>query len=128
MSLLANNRHQWLRFLISGGAGFLLYYTLALVLHRLTAWTDGWCALVATLLAIAPTFLLQKRFTFRSGGEIGPQVLGYLLLQLVSAALIGAAAHAGAKLGLPVFLGFFVAGLLGVVFSYLVQTIVIFRK
>jgi putative flippase GtrA len=119
---------QVLRFLISGGTGFAIYYVAALVLRRVTGWPDGMCATVATLVAIPPSFLLQKHFTFRHDGDARAQLAGYLLLQVASALLIGAVAHLCARLGMAHALGFFLGGVAGVLFSYLVQSLLIFRR
>lgn len=124
----ASDPGRWLRFLISGGIGFALYYSFALMLSWMTPWADGSCAFVGTLLAIPPTFLLQRSFTFRSGGAVAGQAAGYLLLQLASSAMIGSSAYFAAKLGIPTFIGFFLAGMAGVLFSYLIQASLIFKR
>lgn len=124
----ARGQGRWLRFLISGGIGFALYYGFALLLTWMTPWADGSCAFVGTLLAIPPTFLLQRSFTFRSDGGPGGQAAGYLLLQLASSAIIGSSAYFAARLGIPTFLGFFLAGIAGVLFSYVIQASLIFKR
>jgi putative flippase GtrA len=123
----AAHNSQVVRFLLSGGTGFALYLAFALLLRHGTTLGEGTCAFVATLLAIPPTFLLQRSFTFRSSGRAHRQLAGYLLLQLLSSVVIGVVAHAGARLGLPQVAGFVVAGVAGVVVSYLVQAAWIFR-
>lgn len=122
------DQKQWFRFLISGGIGFALYYSIALLLRWTTPWADASCAFVGTLLAIPPTFLLQRSFTFRSDGGIRGQAAGYLLLQLASSIVIGSSAYFAARLGIPTLLGFFLAGIAGVLFSYVVQASLIFKR
>lgn len=119
---------RWLRFLISGGTGFALYYLFSLGLHASTDWPDGVSAFVATLLAVPPTFVLQRHFTFRAGGDARVQALGYLALQAVCAVVIGLAATGFQRLGLVPALGFFLAGTVGVAVSYLLQSQLIFRQ
>lgn len=119
---------QVFRFLISGGTGFVIYYIFALALRYLTGWSDGHCATVATLLAVPPVFLMQKHFTFRHEGDAGPQLLGYALLQAVCAVVIGAVAQFATRQGFSHFVSFFLGGLAGVLVSYLVQALLIFRK
>ena len=115
------------RFLISGGLGFLMYLTGAMLLSRLTTLDEGWVALIATLLAIPPTFLLQRNFTFQSKRDAGGQLVRYAGLQLVCAVVISTSAHLGGRLGLPPSVLYVISGLLGVAVSYLVQGLLIFK-
>ena len=124
----AARRAQLLRFLVSGGTGFVLYYLFALALREWTTLGVGTSALLATLLAIPPTFLLQRSFTFRSTGRVHLQMAGYLALQLASALVISTGALVAARGGIPESIGFILAGIAGVVFTYLVQATIIFRK
>ena len=125
---MSTDRAQAFRFLVSGGTGFAIYYVVALFLRHTFAWPDGVCATVATLVATPPTFLLQKHFTFRHGsGDARAQLLGYALLQGCCALLIGAVAQLCMRLGLSHYLGFFLGGLSGVLCSYVVQRMLIFR-
>ena len=124
----AGGGSQLLRFLISGGLGFALYYVLALLLRDFSGWPDGVCATAATLLSILPVFVLQKHFTFRHEGDGPLQLAGYVLLQLASALLIGGMAQLCARVGISHPVGFLVGGVAGVVFSYLVQVLLIFRR
>jgi putative flippase GtrA/ubiquinone/menaquinone biosynthesis C-methylase UbiE len=117
-----------LRFLISGGTGFAIYYVAALLLRHATSWPDGVCALGAMVVSIPPAFLLQKHFTFRHDGAAAPQLAGYVLLQAASALLIGAVAQLCAQAGLAHALGFFLGGVAGVAFSYVAQAVLIFRR
>ena len=118
---------RFARFLVSGGSGFLLYLVFTALLGQWFGFERGVNALLGTLLAIPPTFLLQRRFTFRSDGAVRRQFAGYIALQLVSAMVIGLAAQAGAMAGLPEFASYVLAGVAGVVFSYIVQSTLIFR-
>jgi putative flippase GtrA len=115
------------RFLISGGTGFLLYLGAATLLARFTQLDHGWVALLATVMAIPPTFVLQRSFTFRSSNRGSGQLAGYVGLQLVSALVIAGSAHAGSRLGLPSTVVFVLAGLCGVLVSYVVQAMLIFK-
>jgi putative flippase GtrA len=115
------------RFVISGGTGFLLYLGAATLLARFTRLDHGWVAFIATLLAIPPTFLLQRHFTFRASTRRSGQLASYVGLQLVSALVIAGAAHAGSRLGLPSTVVFVLAGLCGILVSYLVQVLLIFK-
>lgn len=117
-----------LRFLISGGAGFCLYYLFSLLLHASTSLDDGPCATLATLAAIPPTFALQKYFAFRAGGSVAAQGAKYLLLQVGSSILIGAMSALFQRLGLHSWLSFLLAGGSGVVLSYAVQSLLVFRR
>ena len=119
---------QAIRFLISGGTGFSLYYVFALTLRHYTAWPDGACATVATLASVPPAFLLQKHFTFRQRGGGHSQWLGYALLQGACALLVGAVAQTCIRLGMSHYVGFFLGGASGVLVSYVVQSRLIFRQ
>lgn len=120
--------HRVGRFLISGGIGFLLYLAFTTLLGAWTGFERGVNALLGTLLAILPTFALQRSFTFRSGGAVRKQLAGYVALQVMSALVIGVAAHGGGMLGVPPFLSYVAAGIAGVVFSYFVQSMMIFQN
>ena len=119
---------QAIRFLISGCTGFAIYYVVALLLRHFTAWPDGACATVATLVSVPPAFLMQKHFTFRQRGGGHSQFLGYVLLQGACALLVGAVVQACMRLGMSHYLGFFLGGASGVLVSWLVQRRLIFRQ
>jgi putative flippase GtrA len=120
--------YRWARFLLSGGAGFALYYVLALLLRTFTVLDQGVAAFLATMMAIPPTFFLQRTFTFRSKGSVIRQLSGYAGLQAIVALVIGASAHMAALIHVPPALAFFMAGVIGVVFSYFVQLALIFSR
>ena len=120
--------HRVGRFLISGGVGFLLYLAFTTLLGAWTEFERGVNALLGTLLAILPTFALQRSFTFRSDGAVRKQFAGYIALQAISAVVIGLAAQGGALLGMRPFFSYVAAGVAGVVFSYFVQSMMIFRN
>ena len=69
---------RFARFLVSGGSGFLLYLVFTALLGQWFGFERGVNALLGTLLAIPPTFLLQRRFTFRSDGAVRRQFAGYI--------------------------------------------------
>lgn len=117
-----------LRFLVSGGAGFVLFYAAANVIRMISGFNEGLSAFLGTLVAIGPTFLLQRSFTFRVKSKPVERLGGYLVLQLASAAVIGAAASLLSKTALPAYVVFVIAGGVGVVFSFAVQSLLIFRK
>jgi putative flippase GtrA len=127
-ALLDGGHAQFLRFLVSGGTGFAIYYLVALALRHFTAWPDGACATVAVLVSIPPAFALQRHFTFRHQGDARAQLLGYVLLQAACSLLIGAVVQLCSRLGLSHYLGFFLGGVAGVLVSYVVQALVIFRR
>ena len=70
---------RFARFLVSGGSGFLLYLVFTALLGQWFGFERGVNALLGTLLAIPPTFLLQRRFTFRSDGAVRRQFAGKIL-------------------------------------------------
>ncbi|WP_187770643.1 GtrA family protein [Cognatilysobacter lacus] len=117
-----------LRFLLSGGTGFCLYYAFSLVLHATTTLGDGPCATLATLAAIPPTFALQKFFAFRAKGDAASQGVKYVALQIVSSVLIGSMSTLFQRVGLPSWISFLFAGVSGVALSYAVQSSLIFRR
>jgi len=121
-------RRAW-RFLIAGGCGFLLYLLLATALRATTALAPGTAALLATLLAVLPTFHLQRVFTFRSTGSYRAELLRYGLLQLLNSGVIALTAKLGAQwLRLADLPTFVMAGLVGVIVSYLLQATLVFGR
>lgn len=126
--MLLHRRVRMLRFLIVGGSGFVLYLLLASLLRSTTAISPAWAAALATLLAVLPTFQLQRVFTFQSSGPYARELLYYAMLQLVNAGVIALTAQAGSQwLRLKDLPNFMIAGMIGVVFSYLAQRWLIFR-
>lgn len=120
-------KSTFLRFLISGGTGFVIFYILALVIGSLTDLTEGAAAFLATLAAIPPTFLLQRSFTFRVEDRSAARFAGYLALQFASAIVIGVTAGALARAAVPLYIATFIAGGVGVGFSFAVQSMLVFR-
>lgn len=121
------NAAQFLRFLVVGGSGFLLYMVLALLL-RAGGLNTGASAWLATVVAIVPVFLLQRRFTFRSRGAVGVQLAGYAALQVTVAFLIAAAARVLGGWGAADWLGFAIAGAVGVLASFSIQRLIVFGR
>lgn len=118
---------QKVAFLAAGATGFALYYAFSLLLVRAPALEQEGAAFLAALLAVPPTFLLQKRFAFRHRGGTAPAFLGYCLLQGFNAVAIGALAWAGRRLGLPAEANFVASGLVVMAVSYRVLSRIVFR-
>lgn len=114
-------------FLLSGTTGFVLYLGMSLWLVRMPGLGAGAAAFLATVLSVPPTFLLQKRFTFRHRGAALSTFVRYCLLQLFNAAMVGLLARIGHQAGLPDLVNFVVSGSVVVVVSYLVLSRLIFR-
>ncbi len=126
--ILLHRRARPLRFLIVGGSGFALYLLLASLLRAMSAVSAPVAAALATLLAVLPTFQLQRVFTFQSSGSYARELLYYAMLQLLNAGVIALVAKAGTQwLRLQDLPDFVIAGLIGVVFSYMVQAWLVFR-
>jgi putative flippase GtrA len=117
-----------LAFLFSGTCGFAIYYVLSLLLVRIPGVEPGIAAFVAVLLSVPPTFLLQKRLTFRYRGNTLPTFARYLALQGFNAVLIGILAGFGRRAGLPDELNFIVSGGVVIVVSYLALSLIVFRS
>jgi putative flippase GtrA len=118
---------KWLRFLVSGGTGFGIYYVVALGTRLLTGWPEGACSVLATILSVPPAFLMQRHFTFRSGGDARVQAVQYGLLQVGVGVLVGVMAQTLGGFGLHPTLSFFLAGASGIVASFVLQSAVVFR-
>jgi putative flippase GtrA len=115
-----------LGFLASGTAGFVLYCVFSMCLVRIPLGA-GPAAFLASLLAVPPTFLLQKHLAFRHRGASLRPFLGYCALQAVNALLVGLLARAGQRAGLPDLPNFVASGAVVVVVSYLVLSRFVFR-
>lgn len=121
------SRHrQKFAFLVCGGFGFALYYACSLAL-TLLGLRESVAGLLGVLIAIGPTYLLQKRIAFRHVGGALPSFAKYCGLQACNAVLIALLARVGAQAGLPPALNFVVSGAIVVVVSYLVLSKVVFR-
>lgn len=126
-SLQARRFKRYLLFLFSGGAGFALYLLCSNVLHYVFQVRESYAAGASVVLAVGPTYLLQKYVTFRSSSSSRKAFPKYAGLQLGNAALTAAISGLGAKIALPGYVVFVVAGVAGVLVSYLVQSRFIFR-
>ena len=124
-----NRRHvRYLAFLLVGGTGFLLYLAISNALHYLLDVNESWAAMIGSALPIWPVYQLQRRFTFRGRESNSGSFPAYVALQVSNTLLIGLLSGLGAKSALPGFLVFVLAGISGVVVSYVVQSKLIFRK
>lgn len=132
MQKLVAQTPEWIRrgfwFFLAGGAGFLLYLAISNFLHYLVGLGTVSSAVVGTLLPVAPTFWMQRRFTFRSDRPKRTTLPMYALLQVGNATLIGALTAVGARAELPGVVVFLVAGMIGTLVSYVVQANVVFRS
>lgn len=117
------------RFLLSGGVGFVLYYVFALVLDATFDLSAGVIAWLAVICAIGPVFFLQRMFTFRvRDGSATKQLISYASLQMLVAALIGTTASLASRFSMDARTVYFLSGLVGVAFSFLVQKFLIFHS
>jgi len=113
-------------FLLAGGTGFALYLCISNGMHYLLHVAEVPSAVVGTLLPVLPTFLMQRRLTFNSNGPKRKALSRYVMLQVGNAALIGGLTALGTRLGMPGAVVFFVAGIIGIFVSYVVQAKFIF--
>ena len=125
--LLAEPLRRKLAFLVSGVAGFVLYYSASLVLVRQAHVGPGVAACLGVLVAIVPTFLLQRHFAFRDRGPFWPAPTRYCALQAFNAAATGLLAGLGQVVGLADALNFLLSGATVVVVSYLALNHLVFR-
>lgn len=124
-------RAEWLRrwfwFLFAGGTGFALYLLISNTLNYVLGVDAALSAAIGTLLPVLPVFYMQHRLTFRSQRNKRRALPAYALLQVANAAFVAALTSVGVRLGLPEALVFVIAGAMGVVASYIVQSRFIFR-
>ncbi len=118
---------QKLAFLLSGGIGFVLYYTFSLLLFRYAGLAEEAAAFIAVLLSVTPTFALQKHFAFRHRGGTLRTFVQYCALQVFNAAMVGILAGIGRSLGVLAEVNFVVSGATVAVLSYLVLSRIVFR-
>lgn len=124
------HRPEWLRrwfwFLFSGGTGFALYLLISNTLSYVFGVNAALSAAVGTLLPVLPVFYMQHRLTFRSQRDKRQALPAYALLQVCNAFFVGGLSALGVRLGLAEAIVFVIAGAMGVVASYLVQSRLIF--
>lgn len=115
-------------FLLVGGFGFALYLAVSNALHYAFDVRESVSAVIGSILPIWPVYQLQRRYTFR-GRESGSHSFpAYVALQGLNAALVGSLSSVGARTALPGYAVFVIAGVAGVLVSYVVQSRLIFRK
>ncbi|MCK9516177.1 MAG: GtrA family protein [Ottowia sp.] len=131
MAIPLIHRAEWLRrwfwFLFAGGTGFALYLLISNTLNYLLGVNAAVSAAVGTLLPVLPVFYMQHRLTFRSQQRKRKALPAYALLQVANAGFVAALTLVGVRLGLPEALVFVIAGAMGVVASYIVQSRLIFK-
>lgn len=88
-------------FLCCGAFGFGLYSILSVLLVRMPGVEVELAALLAVLLSIPPTFLLQRSIAFRDRGNALHSFARYCLLQAFNALAIAGLAAIGRRIGLP---------------------------
>lgn len=113
-------------FLLAGGFGTALYYVVSLCLVRGTALQPEWAAFFGVLVAIGPTFVLQKRFAFRHSGRRLSSFAKYCLLQGFNAVLTGVLARLGRFAGLPDEANLAIAMAITIAVSYIVLSRLVF--
>lgn len=120
------NAHRIFFFLLAGGVGFVLYLGISNTLHYILGVNEVVAAVLATLLPIPPTFWMQRRLTFESVSPSRRSLPRYAILQVGNAVLIGVLSAVGVKLHAPAVFTFFIAGVVSVVISYIVQATLVF--
>lgn len=119
---------RYAAFLLAGGIGFMIYLALSNLFHYVFGLSEALAPFLGTVLAVPPTYLLQRTLTFR-GRTAGRQALPmYVALQVGNAFLISLLSSLGARTSLPGYVVFVIAGVAGVLVSYWVQSRLIFRK
>ncbi|HST46124.1 MAG TPA: GtrA family protein [Luteimonas sp.] len=114
-------------FLACGASGFALYTAFSLVLVRVAGLRAEQAAFAAVMLAIVPTFLLQKHVAFRHRGDVLGSFAKYCMLQGCNAVAIAALAWAGRRAGLPDVGTVVISGAVVVALSWMVLSGVVFR-
>jgi putative flippase GtrA len=115
-------------FLFAGGSGFVFYLCLSNLLHYVFLVRAVPAAFAATVLAIPPTFWMQRRLTFKSDGPVRRAFLRYIALQAANALVISMLTAVGTWIGLPGAVVFFGAGAASMAISYVVQSQYIFGQ
>lgn len=114
-------RNQKVLFLFAGGVGFSTYYFLSNLLFYVFSVPAVASAISAMVVSVFPTYVLQKKLTFRSDASDVRTLPRYLALQVVNACVIGGMTHLLKALGLVQVLTFAIAGITGTIVSFLVQ-------
>lgn len=107
-----------LAFFIAGSTGFALYYLTALTLQHGLQLQAGVAALLGALIAIVPTFLLQRFWVFADRGSVWRAFAQYCGLQIVNAVVISLLASLGQWLGVPPAINFVISGAAATVLSW----------
>lgn len=95
----ANVKAAWgetlriMRFGLSGFLSTMLYAALFVALVSLFKWSGVAASAAAYAAALPVSFMMQKRFVFRSAGSITRELPGFILLQVVCAGIAMAVAH-----------------------------------
>jgi putative flippase GtrA len=119
---------RYMAFLLVGGFGFVLYLAISNGVHYLFGVEEAWSAVIGSVLPIWPIYQLQRRVTFRQRTARANALPAYAALQAGNAMLVGALSALGSRTSLPGYMIFVLAGVAGVIASYLVQSRLIFRK
>jgi putative flippase GtrA len=81
------------RFALSGSISTLLYTVIFLLLVSLFNWSGVSASALAYCIALPFSFMMQKRFAFRSTAATAKELPAFVLLQLVCGVIAVAVAH-----------------------------------
>ncbi len=127
-AVVPKSPRQLFFFLLSGAAGFAIYYLLSNGLYYLLQVPPVLAALLAMLVSVPVSYFMQKNLTFRHRPKSGKTMPRYLLLQAVNASVIGSVTYLCDRLSLPQAVNFAVAGFMGVVVSFAIQERLVFQE
>ena len=127
-AVVPKSSRQLFFFLLSGGAGFAIYYVLSNGLYYLLHVAPVLSALLAMLASVPVSYFMQKNLTFKHRPTSSKTMPRYLLLQAVNASVIGSVTYLCNRFSLPQAINFAVAGFMGVVVSFAIQERLVFQE
>lgn len=126
--MLPKSSKQLFFFLLSGGAGFAIYYAISNGLYYLLEVPPVMAALLAMVVSVPVSYFMQKNLTFKSHMPSRKAMPRYLMLQALNAFVIGSVTYLCNRFNAPQAINFAVAGVMGVVVSFAIQERIVFQE
>lgn len=126
--MVPKSSRQLFFFVLSGGAGFAIYYVISNGLYYLLQVPPVMAALLAMLVSVPVSYVMQKKLTFKSRTPSRKAMPRYVLLQAINAVVIASVTYLCTLFDIPQAVNFAVAGFMGVVVSFVVQKKLVFQE
>jgi len=118
---------QFMKFILSGGAGTVAQYLVLIALVKLLAVPPGRASMAGAIVGAIVVYLLSRRFTFETERSHRETLPRFVLMAMAGTLMNGALVGYLSKTGLYFLLAQLVATVVVLVFNFIVSKLWIFR-